>query len=320
MTARRVRVALVPFVLLSLAFVIAGCSSSSSAKAVAPDPPEGVSAIASNVSAKVSFSPPADDGGSAITTYTTACAPKEGPTNGAQAKASPITVPGLAAGQTYSCTVLATNAVGTSEPSEPSNSFETMGVPSAPSAAGAVPYGSGIAKVTWNAPASDGGSPITGYVITPYQGKVAQPVRTFNSTNTTQQLSGLPNGKAYTFAIAARSDVGTSTLSAKAGVITIGAPGQPGNVKGAKSGTNSIRVTFTVPSNNGATITSYTAACRATSGSNANSITGMGTQITLSQRSLNVPNLAVGTYTCTVKAANSRGVGVLSTPSPTVTL
>ena len=75
-------------------------------------------------------------------------------------------------------------------------------------------------RVSWTAPASNGGSPITGYVVTPYIGGVAQPPQTFNSTATTQTVTGLTNGTTYTFKVAAINAVGTGPPSAASNAVT----------------------------------------------------------------------------------------------------
>jgi hypothetical protein len=96
---------------------------------VPPGAPTDVTAEAGNAQAIVSFTPPADDGGSAITGYivtpyigATALAS----TNGT---ASPITVAGLTNGTTYTFTVAATNAVGTGVASAPSNAVTPSNQP-----------------------------------------------------------------------------------------------------------------------------------------------------------------------------------------------
>jgi hypothetical protein len=67
--------------------------------------------------------------------------------------------------------------------------------------------------VSWTAPSSDGGSPITGYVVTPYIGYFPLPSRTFNSQATTQVITGLTNGRTYRFRVRAINAVGTSGYS-----------------------------------------------------------------------------------------------------------
>ncbi|MBV9097975.1 MAG: fibronectin type III domain-containing protein, partial [Frankiaceae bacterium] len=70
---------------------------------------------------------------------------------------------GLVNGTTYDATVRATNAAGGSPTT--GASATTFDVPSAPSNVNAVPVDGQLA-VTWNAPSSTGGTPLTGYTIT----------------------------------------------------------------------------------------------------------------------------------------------------------
>lgn len=83
----------------------------------APLAPTGVSAIAGNASAQVSFTAPAYNGESAITGYTVTSSPAGITATGA---ASPITITGLPNDIAYTFTVTATNAAGTSAASAPS--------------------------------------------------------------------------------------------------------------------------------------------------------------------------------------------------------
>jgi hypothetical protein len=89
-----------------------------SAGARVPGAPTSVSATGGSGSASVSFTAPADNGGTAITQYTVTSN-----TGGysATGSSSPITVSGIADG-TYTFTVTATNAIGTGPASDPSNS------------------------------------------------------------------------------------------------------------------------------------------------------------------------------------------------------
>jgi hypothetical protein len=80
--------------------------------------------------------------------------------------------------------------------------------------------GDALATVSWTAPVSDGGLPITGYTVTPYVGATALPARTFDSTATTQVITGLTNGTTYTFKVAATNGVGTGPQSAASNAVT----------------------------------------------------------------------------------------------------
>src|SRR5262249_31076610 len=63
--------------------------------------------------------------------------------------------------------------------------------------------GTGSATVAWATPSSDGGSPITEYVVTPSVDGVAEPPKTYNSTAVSQVVTGLQKGQSYTFEVAA---------------------------------------------------------------------------------------------------------------------
>jgi photosystem II stability/assembly factor-like uncharacterized protein len=84
--------------------------------AAVPGPPTIGAATAGSGSVSVTFTAPANDGGSAIAGYTATCGTKS--SSGA---ASPITVTGLTNGIGVTCTVIATNGVGNSLPSGVSN-------------------------------------------------------------------------------------------------------------------------------------------------------------------------------------------------------
>ena len=116
--------------------------------------------------------------------------------------------------------------------------------------------GNGSAVVSWTAPANNG-SAITGYVVTPYIGFVAQPARTFNSTATTQTITGLTNGDDVHVQGRGQERQGTGppvgVVARGDGRSTGGADGCLGRVPGNGSAT----VSWMAPANNGSTITGY---------------------------------------------------------------
>ena len=95
----------------------------------APGMPTIGTATAGNGQVTVSFTPPASDGGAAITSYTVTASPGGITATG---NASPITVTGLTNGTAYTFTVTATNSAGTGAASAASNSV----TPQAPSTGG----------------------------------------------------------------------------------------------------------------------------------------------------------------------------------------
>ncbi len=105
--------------------------------ATVPAAPTGVSAVAGNAQATVSFTAPASDGGSTITGYMASCAPHS---NFAQylgevsktGGASPITVTGLTNGTPYNCWVKAANSVGYGNPSAISSTITPTAPPPPP--------------------------------------------------------------------------------------------------------------------------------------------------------------------------------------------
>ncbi len=127
------------------------------------------------------------------------------------------TLAGLTAGGSYTFAVAATSSAGTGPTSSASTPI-VIGAPSAPAAPKAK-VKSGMLTVTWKAPKSTGGSPVTGYVLTPYIGTVAQTPIVVTTPATSQVVTGLVSGTRYTFTVAAVNALSTGSPSpASAGV------------------------------------------------------------------------------------------------------
>jgi plastocyanin len=184
-----------------------------------PGAPVSVTATAGNGSATVSWSPPTTDGGSAITGYSVTSSPAGG-TATVDGATTSTTVSGLTNGVTYTFTVTATNAVGTGPPSAASNAVEPTGAPAAPTAVAAAP-GQASAIVSWTPPATDGGSPITGYTVT---SSPAGGVVSVDGSTTTATVTGLTNGTSYTFTVTATNALGTGPPSAPSNTVSPRAP------------------------------------------------------------------------------------------------
>lgn len=293
------------------------------ASATAPGAPTGVSAVAGNSSATVSWPAP-PDGGSSITSYRItpyigAVAQTPTTISGSPPATSAI-ITGLANGSAYTFTVTASNAIGTG----PASSASAAVTPTAPTVPGAptgvtAAAGDGTANVSWTAP-PNGGSPITSYTVTPYLGAVAQTPTTITGSppTTSVTVTGLTNFSTYTFVVTATNAIGSGPASAPSAAVTPTGPTVPAAPTGvsAVAGNATANVSWTAPSNGGSPITSYTITPYiAGVAQTATTITGSPPAT-----SATVAGLTNGTaYTFTVRAANIIGTGPASGPSVAVT-
>jgi hypothetical protein len=125
--------------------------------------------------------------------------------------------------------------------------------------------GNAQAILSWSAPASDGGAAITSYTVTPYIAGVAQTAQLFVSAATTQTVTGLANGTAYTFTVTATNPVGpgpastqTSPVTPGAGVASLAIQNGSGNTGRADQG-DQIIITYPAPLNPASFCSSWTA-------------------------------------------------------------
>jgi len=183
-------------------------------------PTIGTATRSASQSIQITFTAPANTGGSAITTYTASS--NTGGFTGTSAS-SPITVTGLTNGTAYTFTVTATNSYGTGPASSASNAATPYTVPSAPTIGTAISTGTTTANVPFTAPVSNGGNTITSYTAVSTPGSITGTLT--QAGNGTIQVTGLLSGTNYTFIVYATNAGGNSANSSSSNQITTTASG-----------------------------------------------------------------------------------------------
>ncbi|NNN21643.1 MAG: hypothetical protein HKL80_06535, partial [Acidimicrobiales bacterium] len=277
-------------------------------------PTEVISSISSSTSSlDLSWATPIFDGGSPITDYTVGVNDLTTSTTtniDTSSTSTTYLVTGLIPGDSYDFTVSAVSAVGSSQPSFPSNSL-ISGLPGAPSGLSGS-AGISSARLSWVAPNSDGGSPITDYTV---EVNDLTSLTTTNidtsSTSTSLIVTGLKAGDNYDFTISAINSVGQGPTTAPSNlVIPVNIPDAPSGLT-ATASNSSATISWIQPNNEGSPITSYTVG-----------VLPGGYSETFGPNSTTeiVTGLTNGTpYTFTVKATNLAGTSPSSLPSNTVT-
>jgi hypothetical protein len=107
-------------ILIFSALLTACGGGTTSPTATVPGAPTLTTVTAGDTQATLNFTAPSSNGGATVTSYTATCT-ASGSSRTATGSGSPITVAGLINGTTYSCSVTATNAVGTGSASSSTN-------------------------------------------------------------------------------------------------------------------------------------------------------------------------------------------------------
>ena len=296
--------------------------------ATVPGSPTGVAAVRGNSSLAVTWTAPASNGGSAITDYLVKYSSNSGATFTTFVRSAStvpsVTVTGLTNGTPYVFKVIAKNAVGISLPSANSAPVTPATVSSSPTL---VVAKTGIANslaVTWIAPASTGGSPITDYLVK-YSSNSGATFTTFvrsASTVPSVTVTGLTNGTPYVFKVIAKNAVGISPPSANSAPTTPLAtvPSSPTAVV-ATSGDSSLAVTWTSPANTGGSnITAYIIKYSSNSGSTWQRFIPPPSVPPITATSYTITGLNNGTaYVIKVIAQNATGISPSSANSASTT-
>ena len=218
-----------------------------------PGAPTGVTAVAGDRQATVSWMPPDFDGlrpisGYIVTPYRNGVAQAAVTVAGVETSR---VVTGLDNGTDYTFTVSAINEIGASPPSALSAAVTPLGPPTMVEPPTASP-GDGVVELSWAEAADDGGSSVTGYVVTPYRAGEAQAALHVPAPERSLAVTGLTNGVAYTFTVAGSNAVGgTGPASApSAPVIPFTVPAAPAEVTAA-AGDGAVTLAWDPPADDG---------------------------------------------------------------------
>lgn len=165
----------------------------------------GTNRAFNNGAVSLAFDVPSFNGGSSITSYTVTS--NAGHTG--SGPSSPVVVGGLSSDTSYTFTITATNANGTSISSGASSSVTATTVPAAPTAGTVTAPAIGVfsASVPFTANAT-GGKAITSYYVLSNPSSL-----TATGASSPLSVTGLAQGVAYTYAVSATNANGTSAYS-----------------------------------------------------------------------------------------------------------
>ena len=286
-----------------------------------PGTPTALTAGPGNGQVTLAWSAPASDGGSPITGY----AIYRSTSSGAETLLTTVGVvtgytdPSLTNGTTYYYQVAARNAIGEGSRSAEASAKPVAPPPPPPTVPGtptALTAGPGNGQVTlaWSAPASDGGSPITGYAIYRSTSSGAETLLTTVGVVTGYTDPSLTNGTTYYYQVAARNAIGEGSRSAEASAKPATVPGTPRNVSARTATTKGVRLTWSAPaSNGGSAITGYRIYRSTSSGTEA-FLVAVGNVTTYTDT-----GTSPGTrYYYKVQAVNAAGQGALSSESSAI--
>jgi fibronectin type 3 domain-containing protein len=299
---------------------------------VAPSAPQSLAATAGSGSVSLTWTAPANNGGAAISGYniyrgTSAGGEGTTPVGTVSGTTLSFTDTGLTNGTTYFYTVKAVNSAGTSAASNEASATPTAvtaTVPTAPQSLTATGASKSV-QLSWSAPSSNGGSPITGYNVyrgTSAGGEGTTPVGTVSGTTLSFTDTGLTNGTTYFYTVKAVNAVGTSLPSNEANATPQATvPGAPTGLV-ASAGDTKVVLSWTVPnSDGGSPITGYNV-YRGTS-PNGEGSTPVATAVSSTFTDTGLTNGI--TYYYKVAAVNAVGTSPQSgeanaTPQPAVTV
>lgn len=258
-----------------------------------PDAPYGVRARPQSTSSMSVSWTPGDDHGSTVTSYTVT---EVGGAGSWTCPGSPCTATGLISGNSYSFTVVATNAAGDSPASAPSSPTVLSATPRAPTNV-TLTGGNGELRVSW--------SPVDaeGWNVT-YEVQLSDGT-TLTTSRTSETFTVRSTG---TYSAKVRAKIGESGVSGWAGSNTASvytAPGAPGTPTVTTNG-NGVLISWGPAHAHGDPVT-YTI-----------NVSGWGSADAGTETSLSI-NLSPGEYSFSVTATNKAGSATSASVSHQVT-
>ncbi|MDD1755571.1 MAG: fibronectin type III domain-containing protein, partial [Methanomassiliicoccales archaeon] len=282
-----------------------------------PSQPGAPTAVGGYRSVTISWSAPTSNGGSAITGYRIYRGTSSSSLSLLATVGSVLsyTDSGLLDGTTYYYKVSAVNSIGEGSSSAVVSATTTCTVPGQPSnllAAGS----SDRIHLSWSAPASNGGSAVTGYNI--YRGSSSGQLSLLTTLGNvlTYEDGGLPLGATYYYQVSAVNVVGEGARSSEVqGTTSVQVPSAPGSLQ-ASASDGKVHLVWSIPtSDGGSSIIAY----------RIYRAIGLGAMeliaVIAPAQSYEDADLTNGiTYSYQVSAINSVGEGALSTVVPATPL
>ena len=211
--------------------------------------------------------------------------------------------------------VVAWNAAGEST----SNVITSADLPGAPTTVVGT-AGNGRVGLSWSAPASNGGAPVSGYAVQRSidSGTTWTTVSTNTASNaTTGTVTGLTNGTSYVFRVAAINAAGTGAWSANSAAVAPNVLPAAPTIGSATAGNTQVTLNWTAPTANGGTAVTGYQIQQSTNGGTSWTTAVADTGSTAVTRV--VTGLTNGTsYVFRVAATNAMGTGPTSAASTAV--
>ncbi len=224
--------------------------------ATTPGSPSNISGSIGNSQVSLTWTAPSVNGGVAVSDYIIQFSSNSGSSwstyiDGTSTVTN-TTVTGLVNGTSYLFRVAAVNSAGAGNYSLNSSILTPKGPPTPPWGLTGT-AGNAQVQLTWLAPENNGGSPITDYIL---QRSADNGISwsTFNdgsSVNTNGTITGLSNGTAYIFRVAATNTLGTGDYSEPStSLIPKTVPGAPTNLTGT-AGVSQVTLNWIAPASTG---------------------------------------------------------------------